>query len=165
EAGLRHTMPDWEDRMLKWEDKVKEDQPEWVPVRCVNAGDNGERFYYYEDGSIRAASYAPTKWEAHFRGTNNLRLIGAFQLEQLTDPNLPCGGPGRSIKGMAALTEFKVEAVDLKNPTNKVQVKFLKATADFSNSEKELEQEFYDKTDKKRAYGPVGFAIDGKDDS
>ncbi len=165
EAGLRHTAPDWQERMNQWEDTVKNDQPEWSVVRCVNAGDNGERFYQYADGSIRAASYAPTIWTAHFRGTNNLPSIGAFQLEQLTDPNLPCDGPGRSLKGMAALTEFRVEAVDLLDRTNKVSVKFVKATADFNNAEKELEPEFYDKTDKKRVYGPVEFAIDGKSDT
>jgi len=163
EAGLRHTTADWQERMIQWEDSVKDNQPEWVTLRCVNAGDNGERFYYYEDGSIRAASYAPTKWTAHFRGTNTSPSIGAFQLEQLADPNLPCGGPGRSIKGMAALSEFKVEAIDLQNRTNKVEVKFVKATADFSNEEKELEPEFNDKSDKKRVYGPVEMAIDGKD--
>ena len=163
EAGLRHTMPDWQERMNQWEDSVKRNQPEWNIVRCVNTGDNGERFYYYEDGSIRAASYAPTKWTARFRGTNTLPFIGAFQLEQLPDPNLPCGGPGRSTKGMSALSEFKVEAADLQNPTNKIEVKFVKATADFSNDEKELEPEFNDKSDKKRVYGPVEFAIDGKD--
>jgi len=165
EAGLRHSTPDWQERMNQWEDSVKANQPEWTIVRCVNAGDNGERFYYYEDGSIRAASYAPTKWTAHFRGTNDLPVIGAFQLEQLNDPNLPCNGPGRSIKGMAALSEFKVEAVDLGDPTNKVTVKFAQATADFSNAEKELESEFSDKSDKKRVYGPVALAIDGKDDT
>ena len=165
EAGLRHTTPDWQQRMNQWEDSVKNDLPAWTVVRCVNAGENGERFYYYDDGSIRAASYAPTKWTAHFRGTNNLPFIGAFQLEQLSDPNLPCGGPGRSVKGMSALSEFKVEAVDLQEPTNKIDVKFIKATADYSNPEKELEPEFYDKTDKKRIYGPVKYAIDGKDDT
>ena len=36
--------------------------------------------------------------------------ITAFRLELLNDPNLPLGGPGRSIKGTAALTEFRVEA-------------------------------------------------------
>ena len=150
EAGLRHTTPGWQERMNQWEDSVKDNQPQWVTVRCINAGDNGERFYYYDDGSIRAASYAPTKWTAHFRGTNTMPFIGAFQFEQLTDPNLPCGGPGRSIKGMSALSEFKVEAIDLQNRTNKVEVKFVKATADFSNEEKELEAEFNDKSDKKR---------------
>jgi hypothetical protein len=165
EAGLRHTTPGWQARMNQWEDSVKNDQPDWTPVRVVNAGDNGTRYYDYADGSVRASSYAPTKWTPHFRGTNDLSLVGAFQLELLTDPNLPCGGPGRSIKGMAALSEFKVEVVDLQIPTNKFAVKFRKATADFSHAERELEPEFYDKSDKKRVYGPIEFAIDGKDDT
>ena len=118
EEGLRHTHAGWEDKMAQWEDSVRNNQPEWVPVDCVNSsGDNGERFYYYGDHSIRAASYAPTQWTANFKGTNTLPLIGSFRLEQLTDPNLPCNGPGRSIQGMSALTEFKVEAADLVNPS------------------------------------------------
>ncbi|MEW6157933.1 MAG: PSD1 and planctomycete cytochrome C domain-containing protein, partial [Verrucomicrobiota bacterium] len=165
EDGLRHATPDWESRMALWEESVRNNQPEWQVVECRNAGDNGERFYYHSDGSIRAASYAPTKWTAHFRGTNQLSEIGAFRLEQLTDPNLPCHGPGRSIKGMSALSEFKVEAVDLQNRTNKVEVKFIKATADFANAEKALELEFDDRSGKKRVYGPVAFAIDGNGDT
>jgi mono/diheme cytochrome c family protein len=165
EEGLRHTAADWAERMAKWEDSVKNDQPEWVAVECRNAGDNGERFYQYADGSIRAASYAPTKWTAQFRGTNTLPFIGAFRLEQLTDPNLPCNGPGRSIKGMSTLSEFNVEAIDAQDPKSKINVKFVKATADFSNSEKDLEPEFDDRSGKKRIYGPIEFAIDGKDDT
>ncbi|MCW5552963.1 MAG: PSD1 domain-containing protein [Verrucomicrobiae bacterium] len=165
EAGLRHTSPDWEERMNQWEDRVKDDQPDWIPVRVVNAGDNSARYYYYEDGSVRAAGYAPTKWTSHFKGTSQLPFIGAIQLEQLADPNLPCNGPGRSLQGMAALTEFKVEATDAQNPTNKMTVKFIAATADFSNAEKELEPEFSDRSGKRRVYGPVAYAIDGKDDT
>jgi hypothetical protein len=165
EALLRHTHPDWEERMAEWEASVQDNQPEWQVVHSENAGDNGERFYYYGDGSIRAASYAPTKWTARFKGTNNLPSIGAFRLEQLTDPNLPCNGPGRSLKGMSALSEFNVEAVDAANPTNKANVKFVKATADFANDEKPLEAEFDDRSGKKRTYGPIEHAIDGKDDT
>ncbi|MCI0533751.1 MAG: PSD1 and planctomycete cytochrome C domain-containing protein [Verrucomicrobiales bacterium] len=170
EEGLRHTKADWQERMAQWEDSVKNDQPEWTVVECRNAGDNGERFYHYPDDSIRAASYAPTQWTAHFRGTNSLPSIGAFRFEHLTDPNLPCHGPGRSIKGMAALSEFKVEAVDAQNPTNKVTLKFVKATADFANDEKPLEPEFQSESRKKkdgdkRTYGPVALAIDGNGDT
>ncbi len=166
EEGLRHTAPDWAARMAAWEDSVKDPGPEWEPVEVQNSsGDNGERFYFFSDHSVRAASYAPTKWVATFKGTNHLASIGAFQLEQLTDPNLPCNGPGRSIKGMSALTEFNVEAVDLANPKNKVEVKFVKATADFANAEKPLEAEFDDHSGAKRVYGPVEYAIDGKDET
>jgi hypothetical protein len=166
EEGLRHTTADWEERMVKWEVSVRDDQPEWVTVECRNSsGDNGERFYYYPDGSIRAASYAPTKWTAHFKGTNSLPSIGAFRLEQLNDADLPCNGPGRSIKGMSALSEFTVEAADAQNLTNKLHVKFVKATADFANAEKDLESEFDDRSGGKRIYGPVEYAIDGKDNT
>ena len=162
EEILRHTTADWQVRMAAWEASVRGDQPEWTVVHCEHVGERGERFYQYEDGSIRAASYAPTQWAPHFRGTNGLTSISAFRLEQLTDPNLPCQGPGRSIRGMAALSEFKVTATDPENPTNKVSVKFIQATADFANEEKPLEAEFDDRSDKKRTYGPVSHAIDGK---
>ncbi len=170
EEGLRHTTPDWLERLNAWEDSVKNDQPAWKVVECRNTGDNGERFYHYPDGSIRAASYAPTFWTANFRGTNQLKSIGAFRIEQLPDPNLPSGGPGRSIKGMAALSEFQVEAADAANPTNKLLVKFVKATADFENPEKPLEPEFQSasrnrRDGDKRTYGPVAHAIDGEDDT
>lgn len=170
EEGLRHTTPGWQTRMDAWEDAVRDDQPDWQVVPVVNAGDNGTRYYYHEDGSVRAASYAPTFWTATFKGTNGLPFIGAFRLEQLTDPNLPCGGPGRSLLGMAALSEFRVEAADAANPTNKVTVKFVKATADFANAEKRLEPEFQSesrnrKDGDKRTYGPIEHAIDGKDDT
>jgi hypothetical protein len=158
EEALQRTNADWPARMAAWEDSVRNDQPVWVPLRCQNASDNGPRFYYYAEDSIRASGYAPTKWTAIFTATNSLPLIGAFRLEQLTDPELPCNGPGRSIKGMSALTQFDVLA-------NDVKVKFIKATADYSNPEKELEAEFDDKSGKKRVYGPVAFAIDGNGDT
>jgi hypothetical protein len=170
EEDLRHRTPDWERRMAAREESVRDGQPEWEPVHTVNVGDNGERFYYYPDGSVRAASYAPTQWSATFRGTNRMASIGAFRFEHLTDPELPCNGPGRSIRGMAALSEFKVTAVDLGNPTNKVDVKFVRATADFSNPERPLEPEFQSENRKrnggdKRVTGPVAFAIDGNGDT
>ena len=170
EEALRHLTPDWEKRMAQWENSVVTNQPIWEVVNTINANDNSERFYYYEDGSIRAASYAPTFWTANFRGTNRLDSIGAFRLEQFPDPDLPSGGPGRSIKGLSALSEFRVTAVDLAEPTNSIQVKFVRATADFSNAERRLEPEFQSesrnqKEGDKRTYGPVELAIDGKDDT
>ncbi len=170
EAGLRERNPDWEDRMEAWIESVRDNQPEWTVVRHVNAGDHGTRYYYYDDGSVRAASYAPTQWTAVFRGTNHLRSIGAFRIELLPDPNLPSGGPGRSIHGMAALSEFKVTAAELGRPTNTVEVKFVRATADFSNPEKPLEPEFQSERRKRsggdrRTYGPVAHAIDGNPDT
>src|SRR5262249_14669928 len=109
--------------------------------------------------------YAPTKFTTHMRGTSDMKEIRAFRLELLNDPNLPCNGPGRSFMGTCALTEFTVEATDAKDPKNKVKVKIVKATADYSNPERPLEPNFDDKTKNKRVTGPVSYAIDGKDDT
>jgi hypothetical protein len=76
----------------------------------------------------------------------------------MNDPNLPLNGPGRSIQGTCALTEFEAEA-------NGARIKFVKATADYNQPEKDLEPIFYDKTTRHRVTGPIDFAIDGKDET
>src|SRR5207247_3675242 len=81
----------------------------------------------------------------------------------LADAKLPSGRPCRSLLGRCALTEFKVEVADVASPTNKVQVKMAKATADYSNPKRKLESNFYDKSTNSRFTGPVEFAIDGDD--
>ena len=53
----------------------------------------------------------------------------AFRLELLTDPNLPCGGPGRSLKGTCALTEFSVEAAPLADEKKKAVLKIVSASS------------------------------------
>jgi len=57
EAELQRTNANWAARMAAWEDSVRKDQPDWVPLHCKYAGDGGERFYFYTDDSIRAAGY------------------------------------------------------------------------------------------------------------
>jgi hypothetical protein len=59
-----------------------------------------------------------------------MQNITAFRLELLTDPNLPRGGPGRSSRGLCALTEFEVEAAAAGAPDKITKVKIAKATAD-----------------------------------
>ena len=165
EADLQHRAPDWETRLAAWETSVRGHQPEWQPLAIEHVGDNDQRYYDQKDLSKLAAGYAPTKLTSTWRATNHLASLGAFRLDLLNDPNLPCRGPGRSFKGTCALTEFKVEVADAANPTNKVQVKIVKATADYSNPERDLEPNFYDKSDKHRVTGPIDFAIDGKDET
>ena len=73
--------------------------------------------------------------------------------------------------GTCALTEFTVEIEPVKEvegqpkPGARDKLKFVKVTADYSNPERDLEPNFYDKTDKKRVTGPIDFAIDGKDET
>ena len=178
ERQLKEATPDWKDRLAAWEAGVRPNPSSpasnaaaetvdatWTILPLVNTGDNDQRYFDMGDGSILAQGYAPTMFSTTLRGTTNLNGIIAVRLEQLNDPNLPCGGPGRSFMGTSALTEIAVEAIDVSHPENKRAIKFVKATADFANPERVLESNFYDQSDKRRVTGPVAFAIDGNEDT
>src|SRR5262245_62093910 len=111
ESGLRHRTPDWRERVEKWE-KESVQKTRWHVVTVENMGDNGQRYIDRKDGSLLAQGYAPTKMTAHFAGASPLKKVQSFRLELLPDADLPCNGPGRSIFGTCALSEFRVEAVD-----------------------------------------------------
>jgi len=161
EGSLKHQCPDWEGRMADWETEVGKDQPSWTTLELEDAGEMDQRYILQKDGSLLAQGYAPTKFTIPFHSKTNLTDITAFRLELLTDPNLPRSGPGRSIKGTCALSEFSVEAAPAEHPDKKTTVKFSEATSDFDQPVKDLEPIFYDKTTDKRTTGPVKFAIDG----
>lgn len=168
ESDLKRRAVDWRERMAAWEDSVANDQPEWIPLQLENSGDNGQRYIDMGDHSILAQGYAPTKYTTSLRGTTQVQNITAFRLELLNDPNLPCNGPGRSFMGTCALTEFSAEAEPVtktEGGPGKEKVAITAVSADYSNPERDLEPNFYDKTDKKRVTGPIEFAIDGKDET
>ncbi|HEV3259566.1 MAG TPA: DUF1549 and DUF1553 domain-containing protein [Gemmataceae bacterium] len=167
EHGLRHRHADWRKRMHAWEDTVKNNQPKWTVVRpAVDPdSDGGQKYLLQPDGSFLAQSYAPTQHTVKMPVRTDVQNITAFQLELLNDPNLPMSGPGRSIKGTCALTEFKVQAAPADKPDKEQWLKFIKATADVNPPEKPLEAIFDDKTGRRRVTGPVSFAIDGKDET
>jgi len=167
EEDLKHRTPDWPDRMARWEQTAKGNQPEWTVVHpeVEDISTGGQRYLPMGDGSFLAQGYAPTKHRAQFDTKTNLTGIRAFRLDLLTDPNLPMGGPGRSIKGTAALTEFEVEIAPASEPKKREKLKIVRATADFNGVEAPLESIYFDKTDKKRVTGPIEFAVDGKDET
>jgi hypothetical protein len=163
EADLKHRTPDWAERVAAWEASVREDQPEWLVVSPEPDVSGGQKHYVLDDGSILAQGYAPTKHTTEFVVEAKLDRITAVRLEHLNDPNLPLGGPGRSIKGTAALSEFRVEAEPLDGSSKMAEAKLAGATADVNPPEKDLEQIYSDKSDKKRVTGPIGFALDRND--
>jgi hypothetical protein len=67
--------------------------------------------------------------------------------------------------GTCALTEFKVEVADPRNPGKKTKVELAKATADYANPERVLEPNFDDRSKRHRVTGPIEFAIDGKNET
>ncbi|MFM8470219.1 MAG: DUF1553 domain-containing protein [Limisphaerales bacterium] len=162
ETVMRAQLPDWRARMAKWEAEVAGNQPPWTVLRGLELiTDNSQRYYPQADGSLLAAGWAPTKFTASFQVTNSLPDISAIRLELFTDPNLPANGPGRSYKGLFALTEFSIEAAPASDPKKKSKVKITGATADFDQPVLPLEPGFHDGSTNKRVTGPISFAIDG----
>ncbi|MDQ2901843.1 MAG: DUF1549 and DUF1553 domain-containing protein, partial [Acidobacteriota bacterium] len=171
ESGIEHRNPDWQTRMSAWEDKVKNDQPEWTVVRpeVDDISTGGAKYVAMKDGSLLEQGYAPTKHRVKLTVKTDIQNITAFRLELMNDPNLPLNGPGRSIKGTGALTEFEVEAAPKSageiDKAKVEKIKIVKATADIALAETPLDPMFDDKTKKRRVTGPIDFAIDGKDET
>jgi len=166
EGDMKHRAPDWGERMAAWEREVSANQPDWIVLPdLLQEGEKSQRYEYLKDGSLLACGYAPTKFTEWFRVTNDLSGITAFRLELFSDPNLPYSGPGRSFLGTCALTDFMVEAIDARNKTNKVKAKWIGVSADYSQPERPLEPNYYDKSTNSRVTGPIQFAIDGKGDT
>ena len=164
EDRLRSNTPDWRKRMTEWEETVAGGQTEWTVLRPEVEGEStgGQRYLPMPDGSFLAQGYAPTKHTVRMKAKPDARGITAFRLELLLNPNLPRGGPGRSIQGTGALSEFIVEA-QIGGKTERL--KFAKATADYNPPESPLAPMYNDKSNKKRVIGPIAFAIDGKDET
>jgi mono/diheme cytochrome c family protein len=167
EAELKHRNPDWPQRLAAWEAKAKTGQPHWEILRPTveEVSMAGQRYIPLADGSLLAQGYAPTKHTVRMAVHTDMSPITAFRLELMTHPNLPLGGPGRSLKGTAALTEFIVQVRPADDLSQLTTVKFARASSDFDPPETPLEAVYNDKTDKKRVTGPARFAIDGKEET
>ncbi|AMV38881.1 PSD1 and planctomycete cytochrome C domain-containing protein [Planctomyces sp. SH-PL62] len=167
EEGLRRDHPDWADRMRSWEDSVRDPGPTWNVVRTdVDANNgSGQKHTLLEDGSLLASGYAPTLHTAQFTALQPVPTVSAIRLELLNDPSLPLSGPGRSTKGLLALTEFHVEAAPADRPDERKEIAIVRATADVNPSEAALEPIFDDKSGRKRVTGPIAFAVDRKDET
>lgn len=137
EADLQHRHPDWAERMARWEQGLRS-RTRWEVVKpeVDDISTGGQKYLMQGDSSMVASGYAPTKHRAKFTFTPQLAAVASIRLELLNDPNLPLGGPGRSIRGTGALTEFEVE-VERPGQEKAEKVKVLRATADINPAERE----------------------------
>ena len=167
EADLRHRHPDWEERMAKWESQARGEPVKWQVMEFAIDEDStgGQRYLPQPDGSYLALGYAPTFHTVLMTTTVPVSGITGFRLELMTDPNLPSGGPGRSIWGTGALSEFRVSAGSAEGTQELAEVRFAEATADFNPPETPLPKIFDDRSGKTRVTGPVAMAIDGRQDT
>jgi hypothetical protein len=167
EKDLKHKTPDWPERMAKWETAVRGNQPKWITVRASVPDEltGGSKYLLQSDGSYLVQGYAPTKHGVKLDWATHLDTITGFRVELLNDPNLPRGGPGRSVEGTAALSEFEVTVAPADGSKKPVKVKFTKASSDVEIAETPIKPFYQDKSNKKRTIGPVALAIDGQTDT
>jgi mono/diheme cytochrome c family protein len=164
EGELKEANPDWAERMAVWESSLKDDSGQWTIVRPQLDASGDQKHYLLEDGSVLAQGYAPCQHQTDFTvEVKSPAKITAIRLELLNDPNLPHGGPGRSIYGLFGLTDFKVKAAPLDQPGKPTDLKLAKVTADVSPAERLLDPAFHDKSDRRRVTGPIEYTIDGND--
>jgi mono/diheme cytochrome c family protein len=162
EDDLQHKNPDWRERM----NASAKPQPAWTTltpdVDDISTG--GQKYLPMGDGSMLASGYAPTRHRAKMVVKTKETGLNAIRVELLKDPNLPHGGPGRSLEGIGALTEIELEIAPQDAPDKIEKIKFVRASADFEMAPTPLKPIYWDKTDNsKRLLGPVSYAIDGDD--
>ncbi len=145
EDDLQHKNPDWRERM----NASAKPQPAWTTltpdVDDISTG--GQKYLLMGDGSMLAAGYAPTRHRAKMVVKTKETGLQALRVELLKDPNLPHGGPGRSIEGTGALTEIELEIAPQDAPDKIEKIKFVRASADFEMAPTPLKPIYWDKTD------------------
>ncbi|GMW01781.1 MAG: hypothetical protein AMXMBFR84_29180 [Candidatus Hydrogenedentota bacterium] len=169
ETEIKARYPDWRARVAGWESEVKaQPEPVWEVMELAfdDSSAGGQKCIPQGDGSYLAQGYAPTQFQPKMTATTALNRITAVRIELIPDPNLPRGGPGRSVYGACALSEFemRIAAADvaIANYDQWTPVAIESAIASVNPSIRTLGSEFPDRQERNRITGGIAFAIDGK---
>lgn len=169
EERMKAAMPDWRERMTDWEVQAKAvPRPAWEAIDLTfdDTSAGGQKCISQGDGSYLAQGYAPTRFQPKMTGKTSLARVTAVRLDLLTDPNLPRNGPGRSIYGAAALSEFELRIAPDDTPIADwdkwTPVPIASAIADVNPPQRQLGTEFPNREKEDRVTGPIALAIDGK---
>jgi hypothetical protein len=163
EQQLRDAHPQWRAQLAEWHASQSENLPQWRTLVPSELPWEGQKFRRLEDGSLISESYAPTRNDISFPCDLEPGVYSAIRLDLLTHPQLPHGGPGRSIYGSGALSEFQVSIESPEQPGQKTLLKFSRAEADVNPAISPLPAIFRDRDPEKddRVTGGIDMAIDG----
>lgn len=165
EADLKAASPDWLTEMRAWALEMQSTAGSWEVLTPSELPFEGQKFFVLDDSSILSKSYAPASSAPEFVFPTQTEKITGIRLELLTHPDLPRGGPGRSVRGTAALTEMTVYAAPADQPAKRTKIKLIAATADVNPAhapQPEYLINIKTKGGDKRVTGPIEYAIDGK---
>jgi hypothetical protein len=160
--NLKRSLPDWEQQLRQWARLAQGGQPAWHTLYPDTLPFEGQKFRVDPDGSILSESYAPPQCQPEFEFPTDVVGITGLRLELLMNPQLPAGGPGRSLHGTGALTELEVyvQPPDRSLPRRKVSL--VRATSDVNPAPRSLPAPFLKAGEEDaRTTGPVEYAIDG----
>jgi hypothetical protein len=162
ETDIKRRTPDWQQRLAKWASEETGKLVEWRTVVPTDRPYEGQKFRLLDDGSIVSESYAPTKSNNTFSLKTTAEKITAFRLDALMHPQLPRGGPGRSVYGTGALSSFEASIAPADAPDKQQNIKFVRAWAEVNPPHSNLPSVYRDKDPAKdtRVTGPIDYAID-----
>lgn len=133
EDELLAQKSDLPERMAEWEMKAREEQIDWAALENADViGTNGVKFEELLDRSFIPRGDNPPTVVYYVKAKTDLKNITGFRLELLTDHTLPRGGPGRSMLGMALLSEFTAEVAPAAQPDKWERLAVIGATADYA---------------------------------
>lgn len=168
EETLKQAHPDWQNEMKAWGESILASQINWTPVTPIEMGSQSGLNHptIAEEQSILILGHPSTQLDVFIICEPELTGVTGLRLEALTYGDLPFGGPGRSAYGTWAISELRVS---VKEPEAEkwTPLRMVNATADYSEPDGELEDEWRTESDKKKARrrGPVKYLIDGKNET
>jgi len=168
EERWKAQRPQWQQEMAAWESAVKEKAVAWTPLRATELDSTiGLNHPTQEpDLSILTLGHPTTMGDIYCIFEPDWKGVTGLRLEALTHRDLPFNGPGRSLNGTWAVSEM-VATYQTPDSDKWEPIKLINATADFSEQDARLEEEWNAGSDKerKRVRGPVSYLIDGNDDT
>ncbi len=160
ENQLKTENPEWQQSYQTWQEELlKSPRTTWSVQKIAQYGDAGQKYQNLPDDSLINQGYAATMMSAPFQHqSSSIGTIRTVRLELLNDPYLSLNGPGRSMAGTAALSEYKLR-VDGKD------AKFKTAQASVNPPQAKIDSKRYPLNAKRspddRTTGAAHFAIDG----
>ncbi|MEM9659086.1 MAG: DUF1549 domain-containing protein, partial [Planctomycetota bacterium] len=161
EAELKNSHPSWREEAMSWAAARREADVDWRLMSVERENFTGQKFAFLADGAVVSQSYAPPKATNGFIAVSPPERVTAIRLELLNHADLPRGGPGRSIYGSNALTEFEVVGVDAQGKERRLEI--ASAVADLNVDRRPIGAPFVDDRNgpDQRVVGPIDLAIDG----
>lgn len=149
----------------RWEQDRSRCEDVWTVLDPASLPFEGTKYRELADHSILSEGYAPKLSTTDFYIPTDVQNICAVRLELLTDPELPRSGPGRSLRGTAAISEFRIFVAPADQPDAMTEVEFQSAWADVNPAlgpqPKFLPHSGNRKLTDDRRVGPIELAIDG----